>query len=80
MPVELIFGRGVWWTRLAIGVGFTVLDVALYLACLKLAINVLIATGPPSSSSGPAPLVFMALAAWIVPAARLWWLRRTRGR
>ena len=74
--MELACGTGRWPKRAAIGVGFAVVDAALYLALVNLTITLGVATGPPTSPSGPGPLVFMALAAWIVPAARFWWLRR----
>jgi hypothetical protein len=74
--VELAWGRGAWPLRTALGVGFSILDLALYLAFVNITITVGVALGPPASSSGAGPLILFTLAAWVVPAARLWWLRR----
>ncbi len=73
--VELACGRGTWLVRAAIGAGFAIMDVLLYFVFLNITIQVGIATGPSTSSSGAGPLILVTLAAWVVPAARLWWLR-----
>ena len=59
--VELAAGRGGWGRRAAIGVAFAILDVVVYLAIL----SILIKAGP---------LMVWVLAAWVIPAARLYWL------
>jgi hypothetical protein len=61
--VELAAGKGAWQARLAMGVGFALLNGLLYLALLSMLIQV-------------APFIVLMLVAWVVPAARLWWLRR----
>jgi len=63
--VELAAGDARGFTRLAIGVAFAVLDAVLYLAFLGVLIRA-------------APFFIWILAAWVVPAARLWWLLRRR--
>ena len=74
--VELACGRGGWLERAAIGLAFAVVNVLLYLALVNITINLMVATGPATTSSGPGPVYVAILAAWVLPAARLWWLRR----
>ena len=74
--VELAYGRGTRLKRGAIGLAIAILDLLLYVAFLNITINVGVAAGPSAPSSGPGPVILVTLAAWIVPAARLWWLRR----
>jgi hypothetical protein len=76
--VELAAGKTRWTARLAIGVGFAVLNIFLYVVFLNILIQAAIALGPAESSSGSGPFILLMLAAWVLPAMRLWWLLRRR--
>jgi hypothetical protein len=76
--VELAAGRGIWYRRLAIGVGFAFLNFFLYILFLNILIQMSIASGPSTSESGGRPVIVAILAAWAVPAVRLGWLLRRR--
>jgi hypothetical protein len=76
--VELAAGQGGWGKRAAVGMAFAILDAVTYVAFLNILITVSIAIGPSTSSSGPGPVILIALAAWVVPALRLYWLRKKR--
>ncbi len=65
VAVELAAGKARWPMRLAMGVLLAIVNAILYLACIGVLIRL------PVGSFIP-----LMLAAWILPAARLWWLRR----
>jgi hypothetical protein len=74
--VELAAGKTPWYVRLAIGVGFAILNIILYMVFLNVLIQVAVASGPSGSSSGNGTFILIMLAAWVVPVARLGWLLR----
>lgn len=77
IAVELAFGKGGWPLRLALGLSLALVDFLLFFLFVGLVIKVGIATGPSRPDQGAGPVLLLAmLLPWVLPGARLWWLRR----
>lgn len=74
--VELASGRGPRLNRALIGIGLAILDIILYFVFVGIAIQAMVGSDPSKGLSGAGFVIVTILAAWVVPAVRLWWLRR----